>query len=60
MNRYICGHVEQYKCCRVDLNGYHNESLKMNRYIHEWVHLWAGTQVVVKTGRPLWLDGREA
>ena len=26
----------------------------MNRYGHGWVHLWAGTQVVVETGRSLW------
>ena len=26
MNRYICGHVEQLKRLRVDLNGYQNES----------------------------------
>ena len=36
-----------------------NESMKMNRYGHEWVHQWACTQEVVVTGRSLWLDERE-
>ena len=34
--------------------------MKMNRKGHEWVHLWAGTQVVVETGRSLLLDERKA
>ena len=34
--------------------------MKMNRQGHDRVHLRAGTQVVVGTGRPLWLDEREA
>ena len=37
-----------------------NRSKKINRHGHERVHLWAGTQVVVVTGRSLWLDEREA
>ena len=28
----------------------------MNRYGHERVYIWVGTQVVVMTGRSLWLD----
>ena len=31
MNRYICGHVEQQKRWRVDLNGYQKDCMKMNR-----------------------------
>ena len=34
--------------------------MKMNRYGHERVHVWIGTQAVVVTGRYLWLDDREA
>ena len=38
--------------------------MKMNRWGDELVGLhvpvWAGTQIVVVTGRSLWLDKREA
>ena len=34
--------------------------MKMNKYGHERVHVWVGTQVVVMTGRSLWLDKWEA
>ena len=34
--------------------------MKMNTQGYDRVHIWAGTQVVVVTGRPLWLDEREA
>ena len=37
-----------------------NEIIKMNRQGNERVDLWACTQVVVVTGRSLWLDKREA
>ena len=37
-----------------------NERMKMNRLGHEWVHIWAGTQVVVVTGRSLFLGKGEA
>ena len=36
-----------------------NESMKMNRQGHEWVHIWAGTQVVVVTGSSLFLGKGE-
>ena len=36
-----------------------NESMKMNRLGHERVHLRAGTQVVVVTGKSLLLDKGE-
>ena len=34
--------------------------MKMNRLGHERVHLLAGIEIVVVTGRSLWLDEREA
>ena len=34
--------------------------MKMNRYGHERVQIWAGTLVIVVTGRSLCLDEREA